>query len=79
MCAYPKCGSKADVVDSRPRDKNDRIRRRRACRNCQFRFSTLEITEQAFNEDRAELANMAKLVDMFVENVVATRSNRNLH
>ena len=62
----PFCGSlDSRVVDSRPTDDNDRIRRRRECINCGKRFTTFEIVEttpimvlkkdgsiQAFNRDK---------------------------
>ncbi|MDD6187228.1 MAG: transcriptional regulator NrdR [Oscillospiraceae bacterium] len=62
----PFCGSlDSRVVDSRPTDDNDRIRRRRECTNCGKRFTTFEIVEttpimvlkkdgsiQAFNRDK---------------------------
>lgn len=37
----PKCNSSTLVIDSR--DIHDRIRRRRKCTECKYRFSTVEI------------------------------------
>ena len=43
-CIY--CGhSESKVVDSRPTDESNSIRRRRECLNCQRRFTTYEIVE----------------------------------
>ena len=43
----PKCGcEESKVVDSRPSDSNDSIRRRRECMECGFRFTTYERREE---------------------------------
>lgn len=43
----PKCGcEESKVVDSRPSDSNDSIRRRRECTHCGFRFTTYERREE---------------------------------
>lgn len=43
----PKCGcEESKVVDSRPSENNDAIRRRRECTNCGFRFTTYERREE---------------------------------
>ncbi|MCI1665378.1 MAG: transcriptional regulator NrdR [Atopobiaceae bacterium] len=43
----PKCGcEESKVVDSRPSESNDAIRRRRECMNCGFRFTTYERREE---------------------------------
>ena len=43
----PKCGcEESKVVDSRPSDSNDSIRRRRECVKCGFRFTTYERREE---------------------------------
>ncbi len=60
-CAHPD----SKVVDSRPTDEGERIRRRRECLNCNKRFTTYEIIEtvplivikrdksrQAFNREK---------------------------
>ena len=42
----PKCGcEEPKVVDSRPSENNDAIRRRRECTKCGFRFTTYERCE----------------------------------
>lgn len=69
----PFCGNiDSKVIDSRPTEDNQRIRRRRECMNCQKRFTTFEIVEttpimvkkkdgsiQAFNRDKV-LSGMIK-------------------
>ena len=43
----PKCGcEESKVVDSRPSDSNDAIRRRRECIACGYRFTTYERKEE---------------------------------
>ena len=43
----PKCGcDDSKVVDSRPSESNDSIRRRRECTKCGFRFTTYERREE---------------------------------
>lgn len=43
----PKCGcEESKVVDSRPSEINDAIRRRRECTRCGFRFTTYERCEE---------------------------------
>lgn len=43
----PKCGhEESKVVDSRPAEGNDSIRRRRECTKCGFRFTTYERREE---------------------------------
>ena len=43
----PKCGcEESKVVDSRPSESNDSIRRRRECVKCGFRFTTYERREE---------------------------------
>ena len=42
----PYCGySESKVIDSRPPDEGERIRRRRECLNCAKRFTTYEVIE----------------------------------
>lgn len=42
----PFCGySESKVIDSRPTDEGEKIRRRRECISCQKRFTTYEIIE----------------------------------
>lgn len=43
----PKCGcEESKVIDSRPSENNDAIRRRRECTACSFRFTTYERREE---------------------------------
>ncbi len=43
----PKCGcEESKVVDSRPSENNDAIRRRRECTKCGYRFTTYERLEE---------------------------------
>lgn len=43
----PKCGcEESKVVDSRPSESNDAIRRRRECAKCGFRYTTYERCEE---------------------------------
>lgn len=43
----PRCGcEESKVVDSRPSENNDAIRRRRECAGCGFRFTTYERCEE---------------------------------
>lgn len=43
----PKCGcEESKVVDSRPSESNDSIRRRRECVGCGYRFTTYERREE---------------------------------
>ena len=69
----PFCGNNdSKVIDSRPTEDNQRIRRRRECMSCQKRFTTFEVVEltpimvvkkdgsiQAFNRDKI-LSGMIK-------------------
>ena len=42
----PFCGfEESKVIDSRPTDENERIRRRRECLQCNKRFTTYEVIE----------------------------------
>jgi len=42
----PFCGyEESRVIDSRPTDEGERIRRRRECLSCQKRFTTYEIVD----------------------------------
>ena len=42
----PYCGAEeSKVIDSRPTEDNERIRRRRECLNCHMRFTTYEVVE----------------------------------
>jgi len=41
FCSFPE----TKVIDSRPTDENEKIRRRRECLSCEKRFTTYEIVE----------------------------------
>ncbi|MBQ3928620.1 MAG: transcriptional regulator NrdR, partial [Clostridia bacterium] len=43
-CPYCGC-EESKVVDSRPTDEGERIRRRRECFHCSKRFTTYEVVE----------------------------------
>ncbi len=43
-CPFCSC-EESKVIDSRPTDEGERIRRRRECTSCQKRFTTYEIIE----------------------------------
>lgn len=42
----PKCGGKARTIDTRPKPDNTNWRRKQ-CRECGYRFSTVELTTVA--------------------------------
>lgn len=57
----PKCGfDESRVIDSRPADANDTIRRRRECLNpdCKFRFTTYERREEHPIQIRKKSGNL---------------------
>ncbi len=65
----PFCGfEESKVIDSRPTDEGERIRRRRECLKCQKRFTTYEIIESlpiiVIKKDKSrEVFNRAKLLN----------------
>jgi len=65
----PYCSfEKSNVIDSRPTDEGERIRRRRECVNCQKRFTTYEIVESlpiiVIKKDKSrEVFNRDKLLN----------------
>ena len=65
----PKCGcDESKVVDSRPSENNDAIRRRRECVNCGYRFTTYERREEMpimviKRDGRKETFDRLKLID----------------
>lgn len=63
------CGGESLVVDSR--ETNDAIRRRRMCRSCGHRWSTLETSR---GEDGASWNNAQSLCDAIDELKAATSS-----
>lgn len=63
-CSYEE----SKVIDSRPTDEGERIRRRRECLNCQKRFTTYEIIESlpiiVIKKDKSrEVFNRDKLIN----------------
>lgn len=66
-CPYCGC-EESKVVDSRPTDEGERIRRRRECFNCTKRFTTYEIIETTpvmviKRDNSRELYNREKLTN----------------
>ena len=65
----PFCGySEIKVVDSRPADDGEKIRRRRECLSCQKRFTTYEIIESTplmviKKDNSRQLFNRVKLLN----------------
>ena len=65
----PYCGEiDSKVIDSRPADDGERIRRRRECLSCQKRFTTYEVVEtvplMVMKKDRSrEAFNRQKLLN----------------
>ncbi len=65
----PYCGyEESKVVDSRPTDEGERIRRRRECLQCTKRFTTYEIIENlpiiVIKKDKSrQVFNRSKLMD----------------
>ena len=65
----PFCShEESKVIDSRPTDEGERIRRRRECLNCQKRFTTYEIIESlpliVIKKDKSrEVFNREKLMN----------------
>ncbi|MBD5094276.1 MAG: transcriptional regulator NrdR [Subdoligranulum sp.] len=65
----PYCGAiDSKVIDSRPADDGERIRRRRECLSCQKRFTTYEVVETVplvvMKKDRSrEAFNRQKLLN----------------
>ncbi len=65
----PYCSfEESKVIDSRPTDEGERIRRRRECLNCQKRFTTYEIIESlpivVIKKDKSrEVFNRDKLIN----------------
>ena len=51
----PYCGEvDSKVIDSRPTEDGEKIRRRRECLNCKKRFTTYEIVETVPADGREE-------------------------
>ena len=80
----PYCGyEESKVIDSRPADDGERIRRRRECLNCKKRFTTHEVIEsvpiivvkrdksrEVF--DRNKLTVSLEQVDQIVDSIEST-------
>ena len=64
MRECPKCGDNLSVVDSRLASQSysymsqKALRRRRACKNCGYRFTTYEMSERVIKELFAAKAQM---------------------
>lgn len=65
----PECGKTTDVKDTRLRDYG--MRRRRECKHCGRRFSTVEITDDEYNY----LSNGLELNKETVERLKKVYSN----
>ncbi len=65
----PHCGfEESKVIDSRPADEGEKIRRRRECLKCAFRFTTYEMIENlpiiVIKKDKSrELFDRTKLIN----------------
>jgi len=57
----PKCGGDTTVADSRRSEAGDSVRRRRRCLECNFRFSTLEIDVDYYDQIMQGLESYDKL------------------
>ena len=77
----PKCGfDESKVVDSRPSENNDAIRRRRECVKCGYRFTTYERREDMplmvlKRDGRKETFDRSKLM----RGLLAATIKRNVH
>lgn len=77
----PKCGNdESKVVDSRPSENNDAIRRRRECTNCGCRFTTYERREDmplmvVKRDGRKETFDRSKLM----RGLLTATVKRNVH
>lgn len=77
----PKCGcEESKVVDSRPSENNDAIRRRRECIECGYRFTTYERREDmplmvVKRDGRKETFERSKLM----RGLLAATVKRNVH
>lgn len=51
----PKCFKlSTEVTDSRPMNEGEDVRRRRRCRECRYRFSTIETLKEYFSMEEVE-------------------------
>ena len=68
----PFCGfEESKVIDSRPTDEGERIRRRRECISCQKRFTTYEVIESVPVHEEIKLGSEKRdeLIDNYIETV----------
>ena len=64
----PKCNSpKVAVINTRYAIKDNNIRRRRSCLNCNYRWSTLEIDLDTYNNITKLLKNLTLLKTLIPE------------
>ena len=77
----PYCGyEESKVIDSRPTDEGERIRRRRECLKCTKRFTTYEMIESlpivVIKKDKSrETFNREKLLNGLLEKIPYCRRN----
>lgn len=70
----PRCNStQVFVVDSRPH--GDTTRRRRECRDCKVRFSTLEVLELDYKDLKGKEAILARVLKNVSETVAGCHKN----
>lgn len=57
ICVNPECDSQdIRVVDSRPHDSRNWVRRRRVCTECGYRWNTIELGE--FELDALDISSL---------------------
>ena len=44
----PKCGTRAEVIDCRFKEKTGATKRRRKCNECGYKYSTYEVDEEMY-------------------------------
>ena len=44
----PKCGTRAEVIDCRFKEKTGATKRRRKCNECGYKYSTHEVDEEMY-------------------------------
>lgn len=57
----PKCGGKLIVLDSRPDEKNNRVRRRKQCEQCGERITTIEFDTKNMGDVIGKATKAAKI------------------
>lgn len=66
------CGSTSTmVIDSRPNELGDAVRRRRKCASCGHRFSTYEVNSEVFADAVESSERVAKLREATIEQFAA--------